>query len=393
MLKFVSNKMTHVKQKLSLFFVIFLDIILLLPPAQAASNQTKSPALESLTSIQAQFDAAPQGKAKAALPVAVPTITGQAAASVTENQMRQWYKTILQKSAQTTEILSARQRQWLWNFAYMHKVAGLDDPEKLARYDPTKAIGFCFGRSMTTHLGARRMGLAQNSIRYLFALGALDSRPQWQGPPEWRFHVTTLVRGEKNAWYAIDPIMNGPMTAKQWVAAVHQGWDPKRKAQFYLIEPSFAIPNLTTVPDIDKETGKLIVELSFDPSKHLDEFIPRQDLGRQVYELNGPEATQKHFHGIGAPKNPFQFLDVSINDQKISYNDYFVDLLQAFLDDDSWAGAGGPAAGDAAAYQSSPQGMRRSAGPRAVMPPMGRFLTKFNSLGSPMIGRLLIRPR
>jgi hypothetical protein len=201
-------------------------------------------------------------------------------------------------------------------------VAGLDDEKKLAKYDPQGFIGFCFGRAMAVHLLARQSGLAEDSVRKLFVIGDLREGAD----PEWRFHVTAVVKGEDGLWYAIDPIMDGPLTMAAWMAEVRGIWDKGRKARFYMTPASTVLPDVTTVPDPGQETGKGVIELSFDPAGK-EGFSPMAGLGDEVSAVS-PEAAAKYFKAVDAPADAFDFEGITINGARVSYNGYFVDLLR-----------------------------------------------------------------
>jgi hypothetical protein len=209
----------------------------------------------------------------------------------------------------------------LWKRTYEHPIAGLDDEGKLKKYDPDGIIGFCFGRAMTAHLLARELGLKPDRIKKLFVIGDLRSGET----PEWRFHVTTLVMGSDNRWHAVDPIMGGPMSADEWIAAVHKGWDPEKKAKFYLTDADAVIPDITEVPDLPKEKAAKIIELAFDPEGKPG-FTRWSGSAETVYEVD-PERRDIHLRSAGASRNGFDFLSVAVNNMLISYNGYFPDLL------------------------------------------------------------------
>ncbi len=254
------------------------------------------------------------------------------------------YLKIVKDSPSNLKGLTVLQRSWMWMKSFAHKIAGVDDPRKLAIYDPLGIIGFCFGRSMTGHLLARQMGLPEDRIKNLFVIGDLRSGDT----PEWRFHVSTLVLGDDGVWYAIDPILNNAMTAKAWIARVRSIWDKAHKAKFYLTPASTVIPEIGTVPTKpEEESGERVIELSFDPSTK-EGFAAVPELGSGVYQ---PDARRlaRHFRGAERPASPFGFLGIDINGDHYSYNNYFVDLLQEFTTPSPTAprkslGAAGPAA-------------------------------------------------
>lgn len=230
---------------------------------------------------------------------------------------REIYELLAHKAPETRSGLSTEQRAALWSAAASHPVAGLP---ALAKYDPTGIIGFCFGRATAVQLMARAMGLKQESIRKLFVSGDLRSGEA----PQWRFHVATLVHGDDGKWYAIDPIFPAPMEAADWNAQVRAIWDKAGKAKFYLSGADTAIPEIRTVPDIDKETGERLIELSFNPVGRSG-FAPVSGYGPNVFVLSSAQE-KVHFQA-----DDFDFRQITINGTLYHYNDYYVDLMQSLL--------------------------------------------------------------
>lgn len=236
------------------------------------------------------------------------------------------YRGLMSGLPETASGLDASQRTSLWNAAYAHEIAGVDDPQKLAKYDPTGIIGFCFGRSMAVQLMARQMGLAKDGIKKLFIVGDLRSGPN----PEWRFHVASLVRGSDGEWYAIDPILDGPMTAKAWIATVQGVWDKGGAANLYLTPADTVIPEIHIVPeDISKESGERLIELSFNPAGRKG-FNLMREWGPKVYSVAGAAFTE-HFLTAASDVSDFDFSGITINGGLISYNEYFDDLLNSLV--------------------------------------------------------------
>ncbi len=219
------------------------------------------------------------------------------------------------------DALSPAQRRAVWTEAFKHPVAGLDDPAKMAKYDPAGIIGFCFGRAMAVQLLARKLGLGSDSIRKLFVVGDLRSG----NTPEWRFHVTTLVKSKDGEWWAIDPIMGGPISMADWIAAVRKGWDRGHKAKFYLTGADAVLPDIRVVPDPPQEKGEHLIEISFEPNRQAG-FSRLASVDASLYAPDDATET-KHFRIAGSDPSPFDFTGITINGGLISYNQYFVDLL------------------------------------------------------------------
>lgn len=258
------------------------------------------------------------------MPVAAPLFTRALAAEAAPTPAQAplaLYQGILSGSPSNLTGLSPAQMADLWDRTYRHRISGLDDASKLSKYDPQGIIGFCFGRAMTVHLLARRMGLAPDSIRNLFVIGDLRSGDQ----PEWRFHVTSLVKGADGRWHAIDPIMDGPLTVDQWMSRVHRGWDRQKKAKFYLTGADAVLPDITEVPDLPKERAAKIIELSFDPAGKPG-FSRWPGASEAVYEVDA-ERQEHHLRVAGSKAGAFDFSEVTVNGMTIGYNGYFADLL------------------------------------------------------------------
>jgi len=254
----------------------------------------------------------------AEVPAVIATLKSVSSAAA---EPRALYSEIVRGKA-ALQGLAAEQRQQLWDAVFRHPVAGLDDEKKLKKYDPQGVIGFCFGRSMAAHLLARKLGLAEDSVRNLFVIGDLREGAD----PEWRFHVTALVKGEDGAWYAIDPIMEGPMTSSAWMAAVRNTWDKGRKAKFYMTPASTILPDVTVVPESGQEKGVHIIELSFDSAGKAG-FSTMPGLGDEVFSVSA-DAVLNYFKDVDAAAGAFDFAGTPVNDMHISYNGYFADLLR-----------------------------------------------------------------
>lgn len=250
----------------------------------------------------------------------------QIALSATQAEVEKMYLKVDQ-SPVITQTLSKDMRAKLFKLARFHKVASLEAVEK---YDPTGEIGFCFGRAMTVNLIARKMGLDSNSIRKLFVIGDLRQGEN----PEWRFHVTTLVKGDDSKWYAIDPIMQwplapgGPILMENWMEIVQKTWDKDKRAQFYLTGAATVLPDLREVPDPDKEEGKHVIELKFEPKKH--QGFESSKIGGFEFSNLSAKAQDDFFTGAYEAKEDdrFSYLGMRINGKMYDFRHYFEDLLE-----------------------------------------------------------------
>lgn len=93
-----------------------------------------------------------------------------------------------------------------------HVVARLDRAEDYG------VAGFCFGRAMTAHLLALRMGLDKDAVRKIWVAGNLTWRDDGS---RWNFHVATAVRGP-DGWYAIDPEFGRLQRIADWRTKLDQ---------------------------------------------------------------------------------------------------------------------------------------------------------------------------
>jgi hypothetical protein len=245
------------------------------------------------------------------------------------------YDTVREDSPSEKDALTAEERELLLNRTSNNPVAALS---QLHKYDNQK-IGFCFGRAMTAHLIARKMGLKEDSIRKLFVLGDLRSGPD----PEWRFHVTTVVKGsEDGGWYAIDPIMRPPLIAASalpaatWIETVQGRWDKNKAAKFYLAGPQAIMPDMRIVPTKPHlESGHRVVELTFDPLAHAG--FEALTIGTHAAYSTDALAEEKYFIRADetVPGETFDFDHFLMHiirpteeiDLDLKYNGYFVDLL------------------------------------------------------------------
>lgn len=219
--------------------------------------------------------------------------------------------------------------QALFRKTSTHPVAATS---QVSHYDPASYVGFCFGRAMTAHLIARRMGVHPSAVKKLFIVG--DMRTAAATTTQWRFHVTTIVKGRgESDWYAIDPIMYRVMPMRDWIDHVRATWDLGRKAHFYVVHSSVVIPDVRIVPPVATETGERIIELSFRPDGKPG-FTRRSDLGHNCWEAN-IQAAERYFLDATEQNEPFDFAGIQINGKAVTYRNYFHDLMTSFSRPDS----------------------------------------------------------
>lgn len=251
-------------------------------------------------------------------------LSGLSAFGSADEKTLHQYEALSAKSPEVSLTLSDADRLKVFQQVSNHPVTDL---QNLGKYDPDGFIGFCFGRAMGTHLLSRKLGLAADSVRKLFILGDLRSG----NDPEWRFHVTTLVKGaETNGWYAIDPIMTpptapgGPLTLEEWVLIVRKVWDKKGLAKLYLTSTDTIIPDVTHDPN--GSTGDAIIELGFKPETK-EGFTAVKFENIEVWQTDA-KAEAAYFMSVAEPESDrFKFDGLVIGALTIDYKNYFGELL------------------------------------------------------------------
>lgn len=245
---------------------------------------------------------------------------------VTSDDVRNAFYSIENAENGQLENLSIGEMNILFQNAVNHPVAKLSK-ENIKKYDPDGIIGFCFGRAMTVHLLARKMGVSSTSLKKMFVIGDLRSGKD----PEWRFHVTTLVKNEKGEWFAVDPIMKGPMDVRDWIKTVQKVWDSWQNgihnAKFYLVTTDAVIPDLSVFVAPENEKGEHIIEIKFDPATK-EGFTLNPEVSEKAYNVS-LNSEKKYFSAVTEEESTkFDFLKVVINTtDHIVFNNYFVDLL------------------------------------------------------------------
>lgn len=248
-------------------------------------------------------------------------------------QAYQSYNEIYETAPRSKQTLSMAEMNAVMQSVMVHPIANLQNFETVRKYDPTGAIGFCFGRAMATHMHSRVLHLHPDSVKKIFVIGDMRSTAK----PEWRFHVTTIVRGPGNKWYAIDPITPGGrvVEAEAWLNWVRKTWDShnfsKFKTNAYITSGDVVIPNLKTVPGATEINNVDVMSTSFKPETH--EGIKKVSGVERFYDISVPEAAEfqrKQF--ISATEKGgerFDMAKITINESATyEYNRYFLDLLR-----------------------------------------------------------------
>jgi hypothetical protein len=196
-------------------------------------------------------------------------------------------------------------------------------------YDPSGAIGFCFGRALATQLAARKLGLKSEFVKKIFVIGDMRSG----ATAEWRFHVTTIVKAADGKWYAIDPIVPGgrPVTAEQWLKWVRSIWDRPGKTNAYVTSGDVIIPNLMNVPEAGVENNSEVMSTTFKPETH--DGVIKLSQAERFYDVSGVDAAEfQEMQFISTTESErFNASEITINNSATyKYNSYFSDLLEIF---------------------------------------------------------------
>ncbi len=267
------------------------------------------------------------------------TVLGQAALGLDQKEIQNRYDDLELRSPETKVGLTLEERKVLLDQVTNHPVASL---AQLNKYDPPPGeIGFCFGRSTTAHLLARKMGVARDGIVKLFVAGDMTPGPNQR----WRFHVTTLVRDETGQnWYSIDPVIAGlghpePLLPKDWIQAARKAFDPKLTTKNYITASDAIMVDMREVPaTVAVENNERIIEVNFNPER--PGFELEREVGSlgeyKVYRVDN-DAAAKYFimRQEAKAEDDFNFLGLSIKiitptqviPRDYHFAGYFSDLL------------------------------------------------------------------
>jgi hypothetical protein len=97
--------------------------------------------------------------------------------------------------------------------------------------------GFCFGRAMAAHMELLHSGVDNGRIKKIWAVGDLKSTSN-----TWRYHVSTLVRGDDGIWYAVDPIMYRLITVEEWHRKMDLDYNKEGTMRIYITPASRMFP-------------------------------------------------------------------------------------------------------------------------------------------------------
>ncbi len=112
--------------------------------------------------------------------------------------------------------INGRQVQSLIDDLNFHPVVGYMSHHK---YDPSGGIGFCFGRALYIHLLLLHLGVDNDAIKKIWAVGPMDG-----GSITWGFHVATFVKASEEdaeGWWVVDNFTGRTMSLSQWIAHMY----------------------------------------------------------------------------------------------------------------------------------------------------------------------------
>lgn len=277
-----------------------------------------------------------------------------------QEEIQQRYDSIANHSSTLFKTLTRPQRDELYQKVVGHPVAGLSGAD---RYDhqPTGIgdgeVGFCYGRAMAVHLLARKMGLSDESIQKIFIAGDLDNGLGIR----WRFHMATMILGDDNNWYVVDPLMAsldkpGLLSPYQWMETIKTTYDlpdGKDDSHFFVTDSRSIMVDMRVVPaQRDLENGDRLIEPSFNPDSRPDFQKIQLQLDSvspyPVYYVSGTAQSRYFIMRDEAPMNEkkiddFDFFSIAIvilyrvpgptNVSHITraylYNNFFVDLINS----------------------------------------------------------------
>lgn len=103
-----------------------------------------------------------------------------------------------------------------------------------AAYDPTGAIGFCFGRAAFVQSLMLAAGARQSDLAKIFAIGPLKV-----GPTVWTYHMATMVRDDGGNWWVVDNLFDHLMPVEEWMgmAALFDVKPSLPQVRFYVTDP------------------------------------------------------------------------------------------------------------------------------------------------------------
>lgn len=83
------------------------------------------------------------------------------------------------------------------------------------KFSENNLKGLCFGRAIFFHLMLLKYGVSKNSIKKIYAVGAIDSENK---DTVWQFHMATIVKDiDSNKWWVLDTNFLQPLTVDEWM--------------------------------------------------------------------------------------------------------------------------------------------------------------------------------
>ncbi|SMF79912.1 hypothetical protein [Pseudobacteriovorax antillogorgiicola] len=113
-------------------------------------------------------------------------------------------------------------------------------PHRVSSFDRGNEIGFCFLRAFLVHHYLRGLGVSQDHIVKVFAVGDLYYATQ-----HWNFHVAVMIPTVELGFLVIDPIHEHPLPLRAWIRSTRSLGikHPIDRVRFFLSSPKRFLPS------------------------------------------------------------------------------------------------------------------------------------------------------
>lgn len=91
------------------------------------------------------------------------------------------------------------------------------------------AIGFCFGRAITSHMHALRRGVDPRAMKKIWVVGPMRG--------DWGHHVAHMIRSDDGSWWVIDNV-TGLVKAEQWITSLKGYKNTNKELMFFVTQAS-----------------------------------------------------------------------------------------------------------------------------------------------------------
>ncbi len=94
---------------------------------------------------------------------------------------------------------------------------------------PGVAIGYCFGRAITSHMHAIRRGVEPQAMKKIWVVGPMRG--------DWGHHVAHMIRADDGSWWVIDNV-TGLVKADQWISSLKTYKNTNKELMFFVSQAS-----------------------------------------------------------------------------------------------------------------------------------------------------------